>query len=125
MNNFYPKSPLRWVLSLALLIFLMPFVKAQADISVSIRSNSPTYASYTFVTLFVTIKNNGTATATGVNCNFPFPANASSNCTAASVGVWRNWEPAGLWAIGNLAAGDSATLQATLRSEERRVGKEC
>jgi large repetitive protein len=114
MSNFYTKIGRQGFLSFALLLFSLGFAKAQADLSVSIRSNSPTYASYTFVTLFVTVKNNGPSAANGVVCAFPFPANASSNCNLPSVGVWRNWEPAGLWSIGTIASGDSATLQATL-----------
>jgi large repetitive protein len=114
MSNIYPKNGRRGLLSFALLLLSLGFAKAQADLSVSIRSNSPTYASYTFVTLFVTVKNNGPTAASGVVCAFPFPANASSNCNLPSVGVWRNWEPAGLWSIGTIASGDSATLQATL-----------
>jgi large repetitive protein len=114
MLNIYTKIGQRGFLSFALLFFSLIFAKAQADLSVSIRSNSPTYASYTFVTLFVTVKNNGPSAASGVVCAFPFPANASSNCNLPSVGVWRNWEPAGLWSIGTIASGDSATLQATL-----------
>jgi large repetitive protein len=114
MTNFYPKIAFRGFLAFVLWAFALILAQAQSDVSVSIRSNSPTYASYTFVTLFVTVKNNGPSTASGVVCAFPFPANASSNCTAASVGVWRNWEPTGLWNIGTIASGDSATLQATL-----------
>jgi large repetitive protein len=114
MSNIYSKIGHRGLLSFAFLLFSLGFAKAQADLSVSIRSNSPTYASYTFVTLFVTVKNNGPSAASGVVCAFPFPANASSNCNLPSVGVWRNWEPAGLWSIGTIASGDSATLQATL-----------
>jgi large repetitive protein len=114
MTNFYPKIGFRGFLSFVLLIFSLLSAQAQADLSVKIRSNSPTYASYTFVTLFVTVKNNGPSAASGVVCAFPFPANASSNCNLPSVGVWRNWEPTGLWSIGTIASGDSATLQATL-----------
>jgi large repetitive protein len=114
MTNLYSKISRIGFLSFALFFLSFGFAQAQSDVSVSIRSNSPTYASYTFVTLFVTVKNNGPSTASGVVCAFPFPANASSNCNLPSVGVWRNWEPAGLWSIGTIASGDSATLQATL-----------
>jgi large repetitive protein len=114
MSNFYPKIGFRGFLSFALVVFSLLFAEAQANLSISIRSNSPTYANYTFVTLYVTVKNNGPNVSNGVVCAFPFPANASNNCSTTSVGVWRNWETAGLWSIGTLASGDSATLQATL-----------
>ncbi|MBL7816010.1 MAG: DUF11 domain-containing protein [Saprospiraceae bacterium] len=90
-------------------------VFAQADLSVTVQTNSPTFAPWTFVTYFVTVKNNAaTTTSNGIVCNFPMPADGRFNCAKLSKGEWRAWETLGPWNIGTLAAGDSATLQATM-----------
>ncbi len=86
---------------------------AQSDISVRVTSNSPTYAIYNNVTFYVTVKNNGPSAATGVVCTALQPTGSSNTCNKTDVGFWRNWDT-GVWAIGNMNAGDSVTLQATI-----------
>jgi len=87
--------------------------QAQSDISVRVTSNSPTYAIYNNITFFVIVKNNGPNAASNVVCTAQQPVGSSNTCNIATVGFWRNWDT-GVWAIGNLNAGDSVTLQATV-----------
>ena len=97
-------------------IYLLGFnfsSQAQSDISVRVTSNSPTYAIYNNVTFFVVVKNNGPNAASNVVCTAQQPVGSSNTCNIATVGFWRNWDT-GVWAIGNLNAGDSVTLQATV-----------
>lgn len=93
---------------------VLPFaIQAQSDISVRVTSNSPTYAVYNNVTFFVVVKNNGPNAANNVVCTAQQPTGSSNGCNITTVGFWRNWDT-GVWAIGNLNAGDSVTLQATV-----------
>lgn len=97
----------------SLFVFNISF--AQADLSVNMRTNSSSFAPWTFVTYYVTVKNLSTTnTSSGVVCNFPMPVDGRFNCSKLSKGDWRAWETTGPWNIGSLAAGDSATLQATM-----------
>ena len=97
----------------SVLLFNISF--AQADLSVNMRTNSPTFAPWAYVTYYVTVKNLSTTNASsGVACNFPMPVDGRYNCTKISKGEWRAWETTGPWNIGTIAAGDSATLQATM-----------
>ncbi len=105
----------RCILAFLITIFsvLAQQLNAQSDISVRVTSNSPTYSVYNNVTFFVIVKNNGPNAATGVVCMAQQPTGSSNTCNIATVGFWRNWDT-GVWAIGNLNAGDSVTLQATV-----------
>lgn len=114
MQTLHPKSK-RFLLAFFAILLLGSRASAQADLSVSVWTNSPTFAPWTFVTYFVTVKNLSTTnTSSGVVCNFPMPVDGRYNCTKLSQGEWRAWEATGPWMIGALAAGDSATLQATM-----------
>ncbi len=96
-------------------IFLFNISFAQADLSVNMRTNSSSFAPWTFVTYFVTVKNlSATNASSGIVCSFPMPVDGRYNCSKLSKGEWRAWETTGPWNIGSIAPGDSATLQATM-----------
>ena len=114
MQALYTKSR-SILLACVISLMLCNTAFAQADLSVSMRTNSPSFAPWTFITYYVTVKNLSTTTAsTGVTCNFPMPVDGRYNCSKLSQGEWRAWEATGPWVIGTIAAGDSATLQATM-----------
>ena len=104
-----------FLLAFIISILLCNISFSQADLSVNMRTNSSTFAPWTFVTYYVTVKNlSTTTTSSGIVCNFPMPIDGRFNCSKLSKGEWRAWETVGPWNIGSLAAGDSATLQATM-----------
>jgi large repetitive protein len=114
MRTLFPESK-RLFLAFLTSFLLCNSAFAQADLSVKMRTNSPTFAPFTFVTYYVTVKNlSTTTTSTGVVCNFPLPVDGRFNCATMNKGEWQAWLPTGPWNIGTIAAGDSATLQATM-----------
>ena len=113
MTYIYTLTCLPRVYLLFLFIFLSSTVFSQSDVSVRVTSNSSTFSQFTYLTFFVVVKNNGPNTATGVICNAPQPAGTANNCNKTTVGFWRNYDT-GDWVIGNLNAGESVTLQATV-----------
>lgn len=114
MQTHFPVSR-RFLFAFFIALCLGNAVSAQADLSVSMRTNAPTFAPWTFVTYYVTVKNlSATNTSSGVVCSFPMPVDGRYNCEKLSKGEWRAWETTGPWTIGSLAPGDSATLQTTM-----------
>ncbi len=120
MNEFYlHQRPKKW--AVALLFFftawLLPTEQTHAqtaDLSVNITTNSQTYAAWTYITFFVTVKNNSaTATVSNVKVNFPVPAGTSFSCSRPSIGTWISWDPQGVWSGFSLSPNDSAKLQFT------------
>ena len=114
MQTFFLKSR-RLLLAILVVLFVYNNSFSQADLSISLRTNSPSFAPWTYVTYYVTVKNLSTTNASsGVVCNFPMPVDGRYNCSKLSKGEWRAWESLGPWNIGTIAAGDSATLQTTM-----------
>jgi uncharacterized repeat protein (TIGR01451 family) len=87
-------------------------VPAAADIGVTKTVNDPTPAVGTNVTFTITATNLGPNNATGVQITDILPAGLTYVSSSASVGAYN--QLTGIWNIGNLAIGATATLQITV-----------
>ncbi|WP_407430784.1 hypothetical protein [Methanobrevibacter sp.] len=84
-------------------------VKSQVDVAVSKDTNYETYNYHDQVVWTINVVNNGPNDATGVKVNDVLPSGLVYQSYSASVGTYSN----GVWNIGNLAKGASATLKIT------------
>ncbi len=87
-------------------------LESQADVQmVSKTVNNATPAQGSNVTFTLTVRNNGPSNATGVQVSDVLPAGLSFVSSAPSQGSYV--AGTGLWTVGSLSAGASATLQIT------------
>ncbi|WP_296887260.1 hypothetical protein [uncultured Methanobrevibacter sp.] len=84
-------------------------VKSHVDVAVSKDTNYETYNYHDRVVWTINVVNNGPNDATGVKVNDVLPSGLVYQSYSASVGTYSN----GVWNIGNLAKGASATLKLT------------
>jgi MSHA biogenesis protein MshQ len=86
-------------------------VGGSTDMSVSKTVSPSTVVKGTNVTFTLTVVNNGTGAASNVLVNDPLPAGFSYVSSSATVGTYAS--STGVWTIGNMAVGATATLTLT------------
>ncbi len=82
------------------------------DLELSITANVSEFNLYQNVTYTIEVTNNGPATATGVQVANSLPSGMAFTSKTESQGNFNLW--AGVWTVGSLAVGESATADITL-----------
>lgn len=93
-----------------------PTVPAQADLSMALSISNPTPIYWNTVTLTAVVTNNGPIDATGVSVAVPLPTGLTF--VSADSGSYTG----GVWTVGTLANGASATLHITARAGAVNLG---
>ena len=88
-----------------------PILAGPADLSLAISSNVTAPGLYTYANIIVTVTNNGPNAATGVSAKYSLPTGMAFSSQTVGTGSYSSWN--GAWTIGNLAAGQTATLTIT------------
>lgn len=89
-----------------------------ADLSLTKTVNTSTVVKGTAVSFTITVANAGTGVATGVLVNDALPAGLSFSSATTATGSYSS--STGVWTVGNMAVGQSATL--TLNATTTLVG---
>ncbi|MGB0929948.1 MAG: T9SS type A sorting domain-containing protein [Chitinophagales bacterium] len=82
------------------------------DLELSITANVSEFNLYQNVTYTIEVSNNGPATATGIEVANALPSGMAFTSKTESQGNFNLW--AGVWTVGSLAVGESATADITL-----------
>ncbi len=84
------------------------------DLSLSLSVNNPSLVIYSNYTFTLSVTNQSSLNATNVSVDFPLPENLVFVGQDVTVGSYTNWT--GIWEIGQLNAGATATMELTLFS---------
>jgi len=82
------------------------------DLELDLTVDNDQLIIYSNRTYTLTVSNNGTQSATGVIVDFPLPDNMAYTDAMISQGQYSDWT--GIWKVGSIGAGQSATLDLTL-----------
>lgn len=82
------------------------------DLELSLTANVSEFNLYDNVTYTIEVTNNGPATATGIQVANSLPSGMAFTSKTESQGNFNLW--AGVWTVGSLAVGESATADITL-----------
>ncbi|MEM9918682.1 MAG: Ig-like domain-containing protein [Bacteroidota bacterium] len=82
------------------------------DLSLDLTSSTASFGQYENIRYTLTIQNDGSETASGIMVDFQKPDQTAFVEQTVSAGTYSDWD--GLWNVGSLASGQSATLDLTL-----------
>lgn len=94
--------------------FATPFYTAAIDLELSLEVDDPNLSIFTNSIYTLKVLNKGDITATNVTIDFPMPDGLVYVGQEEDTGEYENWS--GIWKVGALAAGQTATLELTLFS---------
>ncbi len=84
------------------------------DLELTLEVDDPNYVIYDYVSYTLTLTNTGNLNATNVVVDFPKPENFPYADHTTLKGIYQEYN--GEWTIGNMTAGETATLELTLFS---------
>ncbi len=101
-------------LALILLFQMSNYAYAQSiDLELTIAADNSEFSIYTFTTTTITVENTSTNDANGVKVYYPLPSGfLAFSGSSATQGSYSSWN--GIWEIGEIASGDSKTIDITL-----------